>query len=228
VKEERRTVVVTNPNDEIRQQMLEYFYRRNSKATSKFGVKGSAVKISDVKAQLKELYGMTQQQVMANLTYLTDRGWVKQVDQEKTVTTRRGTTIPSVVTYFEISAEGIDKMEGESEFQPRERYPGINIQATGSNVISLGDGNVLNVEYRQLFNELNELKEAITASSDLSDQEKLDFAADIESLKDQLAKVKPNKHVVRELWSGIEKVATVSGLAQTVATVAPHIAHIMR
>ena len=123
----------SNPNDTIRGQVLNYFYERNARATSRFGKRGSAVRISDVKAELKALHGLTQQQVMSNLTYLTDRGWVKTVDETKTVTTTRGTTIPSKVTYYEISAEGIDRVEGGSEFELYNKYGGININAMGSN-----------------------------------------------------------------------------------------------
>lgn len=217
-----------NPNDEIRRQILRYFYDRNASATSRFGKKGSAVKISDVKSELKAVHGLKQPDVMSNLTYLIDRGWVKTVDETKTVTTERGTTVPSVVTYYEIAAKGIDRIEGGSEFQPRERYPGINIQATGSNVITLGDGNVVRTEYRQLFNALTELKVAVAESDQLSEEEKLNLAVDIESLRDQLAKTAPDKSVVRELWSGIEKAAAVTGLAQFAAAVTPHIADLIK
>jgi hypothetical protein len=34
--------MIGNPNDETRRQILQYFYDRNSMATSKFGKKGSA------------------------------------------------------------------------------------------------------------------------------------------------------------------------------------------
>ena len=43
-----------NPNDEIRRQILRYFYDRNANATSRMGKKGSAVKISDVRRELKK------------------------------------------------------------------------------------------------------------------------------------------------------------------------------
>lgn len=203
----------TNPNDEIRRQILQYFYERNANATSRFGKKGSAVKISDVKRELKSLHGLTQQEVMSNLTYLIDRGWVKTVDQEKSVATKGGTTVPSVVTFYEVSALGIERIEGPSEFQPRDRYPGINIEAVGANVITLGDGNVVNVQFRQLFRQLTELKEAITRSDQLTEQDKLEVAVDIETLKDQLAKSYPDPEVTRRLWPRIEKAANLAGLA---------------
>jgi hypothetical protein len=57
-------------NNDIRRVMLQYFYDRNKNATSARGKKGSAVKISDVKKELKSGHGLTQQEVQSNLTYL--------------------------------------------------------------------------------------------------------------------------------------------------------------
>jgi len=67
-----------NPNDAIRQQILRYFYERNAGSTSRTGKRGSAVKISDAKRELKAGFKLTQQQVKANQTYLIDNGWVKK------------------------------------------------------------------------------------------------------------------------------------------------------
>ncbi len=66
------------PNNEIRRIMLQYFYDRNKNATSARGKKGSAVKISDVKKELKTANGLTQQEVQSNLTYLISQGWVEE------------------------------------------------------------------------------------------------------------------------------------------------------
>lgn len=202
-----------NPNDAIRRQILDYFFTRNAAATSRFGKKGSAIKISDVKRELKDLHGLAQAQVMSNLTYLIDRGWVKTVDQTKSVSTGRGTTIPSVVTFYEVSALGIELIEGESLFQPKERYPGINVQATGSNVITLGDGNLVNARYESTADRLAALKEALVLSDSLDDALKLDAAVDIETIRDQLAKPDPDRTVIAALWPRVSKVADAAGLA---------------
>jgi hypothetical protein len=217
-------VATGNPNDAVRRQILGYFYDRNTRATSRFGKRGSAVKISDVKAQLKALHGLSQPQVMSNLTYLIDRGWVKTVEQEKTVSTAAGTTIPSVVTFYEITAQGIERIEGPSQFEPPSRYPGINIQASGSSVVTLGDGNYVQVQHQQLFTKLSELKEAVTGSSQIDDEAKLEIAVDIETVKDQLAKKAPDREVVRRLWPRIERAAALAGLASLVIEIAALIA----
>jgi hypothetical protein len=212
--------MAVNPNDQIRLQILRYFYDRNANATSRYGKKGSAVRISDAKRDLKEKYGLTQTQVMSNLTYLIDRGWIETFDIEKTVQVKGG-TIPSTVTWYEIAAPGIEKIEGESEFQPKERYAGINITATGSNIITLGDGNIVNAEFSELHNELSKLKKAIVENKLLPESQKLDLSVDIESIKDQLAKQQPNKTIIGNMWTGIERVVTGAGLIDLIGRIKP-------
>ena len=210
----------TNRNDQARSQILRYFYDRNASASSRRGKKGSAVKISDAKRELKARHSLSREQVVSNLTYLIDRGWIKTVEIEKTVLVGGG-TIPSTVTWYEIAASGIEKIEGESEFTPTERYPGINITASGSNVIQLGDGNIVNAQFSQLHTELQSLKEALSSSTSLTEAEKLETAADIETLKDQLAKPHPSKTVIGAVWENIEKAVAVVGLVDYASRVAP-------
>ena len=203
-----------NPNDVVRKQILQYFYDRNSGRTSQRGKKGSAMKISDVKRELKAGYGLTQQTVISNLTYLIDRGWVKKDEVQKTIIVNGG-TIPSTVTWYAISALGIDKLEGGSEFEPKDRYEGINITATGTNVVTLGgDGNVVNARFSPLREQLDGLKSQITSTSTLGEKEKLDVVADIESLKDQLAKESPDRTIIGHLWQSIDGVAKVAGMVE--------------
>lgn len=215
-----------NPNDEIREQILRWFYDRNNSATSQFGKKGSAAKISDVKKGLKEAYQLKQQQVMSNLTYLLDKGWIKRIEIEKTVKVKGG-TVPSTVVWYEISADGIDRMEGESEFKTVPRYAGINISATGTNVITLGDGNIVNADFQSLHHELEQLKQQVVLSPTLNDRQKLDAAVDIESIRDQLAKPEPDKTIVQHLWSRIEEIATIGGFISAAQNLAPLIAPLL-
>ena len=185
------------------------------------------MRISDVKRELKSTYGLTQPQVMSNLTYLIDNGWVKTFDIEKTVTVKGG-TVPSATTFYEIAAKGIDKIEGGSQFEPRERYAGINVTATGSNVITLGDGNIVQANFADLHGKLDELKDAIAKTSALSEVDKLEVAVDVESIKDQLAKSKPDRTIVSHLWAGLEKIATVSGVTEAYDKVAPLVATLLQ
>ena len=212
-----------NPNDKIRQKILQFFYERNANATSQYGKKGYALKISNTRKALKERHDLKQQEVISNLTYLIDKDWINKTEVEKTMQIR-GNTIPSTTMWYEISSAGIDKIEGESEFQSNARYAGININATGTNVITLGDGNLVNAQFEGLHKLLENLKKEIASSDKIDDRQKLDLAVDIECIRDQLAKQEPNKPIVKQLWSGVEKVVTGAGLVSLITQISPLIA----
>ena len=143
--------------------MLRYFYDRNGNATSTRGKKGSSVKISDVKRELRTSHELTQQEVQSNLTYLISQGWVKEDVVEKSYTAPSGTVIPSTTHFYTITAPGIDKIEGPGEFTMT-KFHGIKIEATGQNIITLGDGNQINAKFGELGQSLSELRSAITSS----------------------------------------------------------------
>lgn len=163
---------------------------------------------------------------MANLTYLIDKGWINKSEVQKTIRVKGG-SVPSIVTWYEISASGIDKIEGESEFQQDNRFAGLNLSVSGINVVTLGDGNVVNAKFEGLREVLDELKTHVVSSSKIEEPIKLDFVADVESVKDQLAKNSPNKTVIKKLWEQIEKIATISGAVGLIQKIVPIIASIV-
>ncbi len=210
-----------NSNDQKRNQILRWFYDRNANASSARGKSGASVKISDVKRSLKEQHALKAPDVVSNLTYLIDKGWINEEQIEKRFKTKMGTLVPQTTTFYRISSAGIDKIEGESEFKANHRYSGINITASGQNVVTLGDGNVINVAHKQLDSELQSLKHSIVTSTELDEVEKLDTSVDIETLRDQLAKAKPDKTILGHLWNRIEQVATINDFTEAVSKVSP-------
>ncbi len=206
-------------NDELRQMILQYFYDRNANATSRKGKKGSAVKMKDVKSELKAKHGIIDSQIISNLNYLISQDWVEEETEAKTFTNTSGMSFPQKTIYYSITAKGIDKIEGPSQFTPK-RFEGINISATGS-VVTIGDGNQINVKFKETAQALSELRNGISQSSELSDNEKLDLVTDIDSIQDQLAKPNPNKSVIKTLWSGIEKAVTVGSLVELIGKASP-------
>ena len=179
------------------------------------------MKISDAKRELKARYGLNQPSVISNLTYLLDREWVKKHEIQKTVFVNGG-TIPATTTWYRISAAGIDKIEGGSEFEPKDRFEGIKLTATGTNVITLGDGNVVNAQFSELREHLDDLKSLLTAAK-LDEKQKFEVVVDIESMKDQLAKECPDKTILQRLWQGIEHVTKLAGLVEATSKVWPYI-----
>ncbi len=211
-KEQNRT------DDEIRETILRYLFERNQNATSRRGKStGAAVTISVLRASLKASHDLTGQQVHSNLTYLESMGWVEDKPVTKSFNTKTGGTIPSTTSYYIITAAGIDRIGGLSIFT-RDRFEGIKIDATGQNIITLGDGNQVNVRFQALGEALSDLRKAIKESDNISETQ---------TLQTQLARPTPNRDLVSRVWEGINRAASVAGLADAAAKVAGFLAPLL-
>jgi hypothetical protein len=214
-------------DDQIREIILRYLYDRNRNATSRRGKStGAAVTISVLRAELKASHGLTVQQIHGNLTYLESQGWVEDSPVTKSVPTKGGTVIPSTTNYYIITAAGIDRIGGPSTFT-RDRFEGIKIEATGQNIITLGDGNQIDARFQALGESLTELRHAIKGSDKLDDSKKMELVVDVDTLQTQLARPVPNKAVVSSLWEGISHATAVLGLAEAAAKVGALIAKLV-
>jgi hypothetical protein len=212
-------------NTEIRHTLLRYFYDRNRNATSVRGKKGSAVKIRDVKSELKAQAALTQQEVMSNLTYLLSQGWVEEDAVEKSFTAPGGTVIPSTTSYYKITAAGIDKIEGPGEFT-MPKFHGIKIEATGQSIVTVGDGNQINAKFGDLGSALADLRETITKST-APESDKMNLVADIETVQSQLAKPSPNRSIISAAWSSIKGAAVIAECIPLIERVQTFIAPLM-
>jgi hypothetical protein len=212
-------------NTEIRHTLLRYFYDRNRNATSVRGKKGSAVKIRDVKSELKAQAALTQQEVMSNLTYLLSQGWVEEDAVEKSFTAPGGTVIPSTTSYCKITAAGIDKIEGPGEFT-MPKFHGIKIEATGQSIVTVGDGNQINAKFGDLGSALADLRETITKST-APESDKMNLVADIETVQSQLAKPSPNRSIISAAWSSIKGAAVIAECIPLIERVQTFIAPLM-
>ncbi len=99
------------------------------------------------------------------------------------------------------------------------RYSGINVHATGSSVITLGDGNIVNARFESLHHALRGIKDLVVGSNSLGDSAKLEAAVDIETIRDQLAKPHLDSTLIQRLWSQVEQIATLGGFAEAASKV---------
>jgi hypothetical protein len=206
-------------NGDTRRIILRYLYERNASARSARSDRtGAAVKISIMRKELKDSHALNQTQVRSNLTYLISQGWVEEQSIIETIPTPRGGIIPSTTSYYIITAAGIDKIEGPGEFT-MDRFQGIKIEATGQNIITVGDGNQVNAKFADAAQALAELKEGIKTSAKLTEPQKVDAIGDIDSIQSQLAKPEPSKSVLSTRWCGVEEAAKLAGLADKVVRI---------
>ncbi len=164
-------------------------------------------------------HGLTREEVVGNLNYLMSQGWIAEEQVHKSVPLPSGTIIPQATSYYKITAPGIDKLDGPGE-STMDKFKGIKIEATGQNIIALGDGNQINAQFKDAAGALVELKQAVLQGDSLTEARKLDAVADIDSIESQLAKANPNHTAIQGAWEGLKKLNTVLGLAEKVAKVA--------
>lgn len=211
-----KTKPVQRTNTEIRNLMLRHFYDRNQEATSARGKKGFAIRISDIKKDLKAKHALSQQEVMSNLNYLISQGWIAEETIDKTVPLRSGTVIPQSTSYYRITAQGIDKIEGPGEFT-MDKFKGIRIEATGQNIITVGEGNQVNACFGNIAEALEDLRTGLINSRDLEESDKLDAVADVASIETQLVKAAPNRTIISGAWESLKRLDTVLGIAEKLA-----------
>lgn len=167
------------------------------------------VGIRKIQQYAKEHFGMKQPEVAASLDYLIQHGWVDEIKEKRTFI-RGGTTIPTSQSKYRLSAEGISLYDSDSRFNSLNRYSGINVENIGG-VVVVGNNNVVNNKYRDLYTSLDALEKKIKLTEQLPDKEKLDAAADIQTVKDQLSKEEPNKSIVSIAIAAVRAAATAAG-----------------
>lgn len=211
----------TRSNAELRKLLLRYLYDRNATATSARGKRGAAVKISDMRRELKAAYGLSREEVVANLNYLISQGYVQETFQDHVIPTDQGRRFSSSTPYYSITASGIDKIEGPSEYTPRDRFAGIiNVNASNRSTVTVGDGNQISAQYADEGEALADLCHAIKHATEIDIDRKKDAVADIDAIQSQLARSRPIPTVIQSAWSAIEPLGRIASLTQYILAVA--------
>ena len=204
----------TSP-DIVRGDVLNFLYQKYKKSRS---VKKQAATISEIKKSLKQK-GYKEQEIVGAISFLIDRGWIKE-EKEKTKFFIKGKLTEGEKVTYRISDIGIVHFEGPSKFISQNKFSGINITNI-SGVTVVGNNNIVRTNYLDLFNSLDELAEVLRSSATLTDEEKADLQSDIETIKSQLGKQNPNKKVITLVWENVKNAASkIPEVADKIATIA--------
>lgn len=206
----------SSTDDEIRISILEYLYNawKNPR-----GMESHKIKISKITSDLKKK-GIAKKYVIRNLHYLIETGWViEEVKQSQYFTGKM--SIPTEKKTYRISKDGVDFFEGASIFQRTNKLAGINISDIKNSMIILGNNNVVWNDYKELYECLDDLGSRVRISSEISDSDKIDLQADIDTIKAQLEKPKPNKEIVGKAWSAIKVISTIGGVVGLLMKIQP-------
>ena len=196
-------------NDEIRKRILNYLGTRRQIVR---GIDSLMASSSDIKkALVKE--GVGQNETVRNLDYLVQHGWVKREIVSRPYTTPKGFQVPNVKSLFGLTDIGIKYVEGESIFDRTSAFSGINITNIGGLTV-VGNNNVVRNEFIDTLRALNQLEGTIKISDQLSDEQKLNVQADIQTIKSQLSKMRPDKTILQKAMNGISFVGSLPGVAE--------------
>lgn len=201
-----------NPDDAKRDRILRFLYQRH-KTTR--GIKKIPIGIRDLQTEMKKQHQMSQADVSSNLDYLIQAGWVREVVKERAFTTKAGMEVSAEQTKYKISDVGINHLEAGTVF--KQPTAGSNINVTNiKGVTVLGDGNIVNAQFTDLSRAIDELDHAISDSNQLTDEQKLEAAADLSTIRAQIAKRSPDHSIVERAWNAVKSVATLGGAASAV------------
>lgn len=205
--------------DEVRSLILDFLYDHHRKAR---GVRAQELKLRQIQSAMKNSHGLAGKDVAANLDYLVQKGWVREIVRERTFTTARGAEVPQEQVSYKISDVGIDRVEGESKFKKQSPFGAINIGNVQGAVL-VGNHNVVNNEFVPLVEHLGALERAISGL-DIPDTEKLSAIADLETMKGQLAKADPDRGILKKAWEGVERIVTAHGFGTLLLEAGKHLA----
>ena len=200
--------VKNNDPDEIRELILLFMYEHHHTAR---GIQAQEIGVRELQREMKNLHGLPQQEVASNLDYLVQKEWVRAVHKERTFKTKAGTVHSSEQITYKISDVGIDRVEGESRFRRLSPFGGVNI-ANVQGVVIVGNKNVVHSQFVPLSNELELLRKEITESA-LTDSDKVDAIAEIQTIQSQLAKQKPDASIIKNAWTTVERIVTLGQFA---------------
>ena len=128
--------------------------------------------------------------------------------------------ISSKKVTYRISSRGIDIFQGPSLFQRPGSPFGLSIVQNAPGIIQIGPYNLVNVAFRDLYQSLESLAQAILTSDKISAQEQVERLADIRALQAQLSKPIQDRTVIQRLWSAIETIGKIGAFAAFVERIA--------
>jgi hypothetical protein len=204
-----------NPDDDRRDKILRFLYDRH-KTTR--GINKIPVGIRDLQREMKARHGMKQNQVSSNLDYLIQVKWVREVVKSRSYTTPKGMQSSQEQTKYKISDVGITHLEAGTMFKKPESTSDVNITNI-QGVTVVGDGNIVNTHFTDLSSALDRLDQEIAKSPELSDEQRLNAAGDLSTIRTQIAKSNPNSSIIKLAWAELKELKVVGEAAEALSKV---------
>ncbi|OGY17223.1 MAG: hypothetical protein A2785_04375 [Candidatus Chisholmbacteria bacterium RIFCSPHIGHO2_01_FULL_49_18] len=216
------TSKIEHTNDEVRHKIIHFLAQQRQAAR---GVSGLSASISEINKALKK-ENVGRNEVARNLDYLIQHGWVLEDVINRPYTTPKGFQVPSEKRLYKLSDVGLRYAEGESSFDRTSVFSGINITSIGG-ITVVGNNNIVRNEFMDSLRAFNQLEGAAKVSDQLTEEQKLNIQADIQTIKNQLSKAQPNKSILKSAMEGIAFIGSLPGFAEVFQVAAAAIGNIL-
>jgi hypothetical protein len=115
---------------------------------------------------------------------------------------------------YSIAGPGIQRIEGESEFMPQKTTSGVTVEnRDGVVTVILGNGNRVSVGQNDLPAALAALAKIIESNRELSEAARRDALGDLETVRAQASKTKPDMGIISAAWEGVKIAVTAKEAA---------------
>jgi len=203
--------------DLIREKVLESLYRQHQVARSRTS---QMVGIRELARLVKQLIPkIKENQVAANVTFLVQNNLVEEIPVENYFAKKNfGGAKP---TYkYRLSRDGLGYFEHGSRFDHSGVFAGIGDISGSGNFIVIGNDNsvtsVSNIAFSEGHRLAEDLRRRVNALGELNDEEKISIQGDLETIKSQFAKAKPDTSILKKAKENL-------GVLSNIATVAPYV-----
>jgi hypothetical protein len=120
---------------------------------------------------------------------------------------------------YHLTREGLAYFEHGSKFDRSSVFAGIGDISGSGNFIIIGNNNnitsVSNVAFSEGHKITEDIRRRVNALGELNDEEKISIQGDLETIKGQLAKTKPDTSILTKAKENL-------GLLANIATIAPY------
>lgn len=195
-----------NPNDPLRRKILEYLHELHRAQRGKYRHETTGREITE---NVSARTGATLEVLASNLLYLVDTGFVKHRKMPRFLSS--GTQVEMDV--YSIAGPGLRVIEGKSDFMPPMSPASVSVEIrNGVVTVIQGANNTVTVGRNELPAILAALEKFIKSNRDLSEAVRRDALADLETVRAQSSKSKPDMGIIRTAWEGV-KIAVTAGEA---------------
>ena len=187
-------------NDAVKDAVLAHLYEKLQQQPNR--TKGWSAK--EIRSHLPQY---ETADVTLAVEYLSGEHWL-------THTTERGTR------FYRLSSKGLDKFQ-PSEYKSKP-FSSVQINASNS-VLVMGDNlGTVSQDNSQGIQDINALVELVKNAA-IPQEQKLDVVSDLETIKAQLVKTRPDAGILKAAWTGVtttlSAAATISGAADFVTKI---------